>query len=115
MTANVLISYLFIDGECLNATLGKIGERYHLGVTPSLDLTRVRAQHRKVFHYDAIPVQRPDEDDNAHSIRWRRSARSLRESRGRPGITFALAKLISVANAETNKKWSTYTLRSMRC
>jgi hypothetical protein len=69
MTANVSISYLFIDGECLSATLRKIGERYLGGVTPSLDWTRVRKPHRKVYYYDAIPVQRPDEDDNAHSIR----------------------------------------------
>jgi hypothetical protein len=69
MTANVLISYLFIDGACLNATLRKIGERYLGGVTPSLDWTRMRKPHRKVFYYDAIPVQRPDEDDNAHSAR----------------------------------------------
>ena len=69
MTANVSISYLFIDGECLSATLRKIGERYLGGVTPSLDWTRVRNPHRKVYYYDAIPVQRPDEDDNAHSIR----------------------------------------------
>jgi uncharacterized LabA/DUF88 family protein len=69
MTANVSISYLFIDGACLNAALDKIGERYLDGVTPPLDWSRVRARHRKVFYYDAIPVQKSDEDDNTHSSR----------------------------------------------
>jgi hypothetical protein len=43
MTANVSISYLFIDGACLNAALDKIGEWYLDGVTPPLDWSRVRA------------------------------------------------------------------------
>jgi hypothetical protein len=45
----------------------------------------------------------------------RRNARSSRESRGWPGITFAPAKLITANGAETNKKWSTYSLRLTRC
>jgi uncharacterized LabA/DUF88 family protein len=69
MTANVSLSYLFIDGACLNAVLDKIGERYLGGARPSLDWSSVRARHRKVFYYDAVPVQKPDEDENAHSIR----------------------------------------------
>ena len=35
----------------------------------SLDWTRLRSQHRKVFYYDAILVRRPDEDDNTYSTR----------------------------------------------
>jgi uncharacterized LabA/DUF88 family protein len=29
----------------------------------------MRARHRQVFYYDAIPVPRPNEDDTAHSLR----------------------------------------------
>lgn len=63
------VSYLFVDGECLNCTLDKIGERYFGKARPLLDWTRVRSGHRKVYYYDAIPVQKPGEDDNTYSTR----------------------------------------------
>ncbi len=60
LPVNMSATYLFVDGECLIATMGKFGERYFDGVKPTLDWIRLRSGHRKVFYYDAIPVQRPD-------------------------------------------------------
>jgi uncharacterized LabA/DUF88 family protein len=53
----------------INQTLAKFGERYFGGVKPVLDWSRVGREKRKVFYYDAIPVQMAGEDDNAHSAR----------------------------------------------
>ena len=64
-----LISYLFVDGHCLNETLAKFGERYFGSVNPTLDWSRVRGGRRKAFYYDAIPVQLNSEDDNTYSAR----------------------------------------------
>ena len=63
------VSYLFIDGECFGCALEKIGERYFGGVRPVLDWSKVAAGHRKAFYYDAIPVQRHEEEDSAYSTR----------------------------------------------
>jgi uncharacterized LabA/DUF88 family protein len=63
------VSYLFVDGECLNCTLHKIGGRYFGTAMPLLDWRRVRVGHRKIFYYDAIPVQKQGEDDNTYSTR----------------------------------------------
>jgi uncharacterized LabA/DUF88 family protein len=63
------VSYLFIDGECLSCILDKVGERYFGKVRPVLNWLQVAQGHRKTFYYDAIPVQKPAEDDNAHSLR----------------------------------------------
>lgn len=63
------ISYLFIDGGSLHQTLKKLGDRYFGGTTPILDWGLVKGFHRKVFYYDAVPVQLDGEDDNSYSIR----------------------------------------------
>jgi uncharacterized LabA/DUF88 family protein len=73
------VSYLFVDGECLNRLLDKIEERYFGNVRPLLDWRRVRGLHRKVFYYDAIPVQKPAEDDNTYSTRVAPKRRELAE------------------------------------
>lgn len=59
--------------------LDKIGERYFGKVRPFLDWGRVRGVHRKVFYYDAIPVQKPGEDDTTHSTRVAPKRRELAE------------------------------------
>jgi hypothetical protein len=78
------VSYLFVDGECLNRMLDKIGEGYFGKVRPLLDWRRVRGVHRKVFYYDAIPVQTPGEDDNTHSTRVAPKRRELAEIERQP-------------------------------
>jgi len=56
-------SYLFIDAESLNHAIAEFSETYVGEARLKIDLSRLRAQHRKVFFYDAIPVQGRDEGD----------------------------------------------------
>ena len=69
ISQNQPIEYLFIDGECLNRTLSKLAAIYFEGERPPLSWVHVRNFNRKVFYYDAIPVQNYQEDDNSYSAR----------------------------------------------
>lgn len=62
-------SYLFIDGDNLRCTLNKMSERVFGGATLPIDWGRLRGSHRKVFYYDAIPVQQHQEEDGAYAAR----------------------------------------------
>jgi uncharacterized LabA/DUF88 family protein len=83
--AHVSASYLFVDGECLNATLEKIGDRYFDGTKPPINWERLRMGHRKAFYYDAVPVQKSDEDDGAHTVRVAPKRAELAEIEKQPG------------------------------
>ena len=76
------VSYLFVDGECLNCTLKKRQDRYFGNAKPLLDWKRVRMGHRKIFYYDAISVQKQGEDDNTYSTRVAPNGRNWRASKG---------------------------------
>lgn len=62
-------SYLFIDGDNLRRTLRKISERAFGEEPLPIDWQKLRGPHRKVYYYDAIPVQRSEEDDAAYALR----------------------------------------------
>lgn len=63
------VSYLFIDGECLNSALDKVAQKYFDGIKPAINWDHMRNDHRKVFYYDAIPVQKPDEENIVYGAR----------------------------------------------
>jgi len=63
------VSYLFVDAESLRQTLRKISGRVFGGVDLPIDWSKLRGMHRKVFYYDAIPVQQAGEDDVVYSNR----------------------------------------------
>ncbi|MBM3561944.1 MAG: hypothetical protein FJX48_02045 [Alphaproteobacteria bacterium] len=65
----VNICYLFVDGECLNRIVTKVGERYFSNEKPPIDWRRMGESYRKIFYYDAIPVQRAGEDDTFYNAR----------------------------------------------
>lgn len=50
-------------------SLQRVWDRYFGGDQPPLDWLAIRGSHRKVFYYDAIPVQQASEDDNTHAAR----------------------------------------------
>jgi len=79
------VKYLFVDGECLNVVLQKIGDRYLSGARPALDWERLRTPFRKVFYYDGIPVQREMRMRPLILLASRPSARNLREIETQPG------------------------------
>lgn len=60
------ISYLFIDGGCFNAVLNNIGKDFFRDERPAVDWSSIKKNNRKVFYYDAIPVQNNGEDDNSY-------------------------------------------------
>jgi uncharacterized LabA/DUF88 family protein len=62
-------SYMFIDGANMSRTLAQFSERYAFGAELPIEWDFVRGTHRKVFYYDAIPVQLPDEDETAYMAR----------------------------------------------
>jgi uncharacterized LabA/DUF88 family protein len=55
-------SYMFIDGASFRQCLEEISNIFFDGVVPNVDWNRLRDKHDKVFYYDAIPVQLPDEE-----------------------------------------------------
>ena len=80
------VSYLFIDGECLNCTLQKIGARYFEGIRPVLNWKEVARGHKKTFYYGAISVQKPGEDENTHSRRVTPKRSELDEIESQPSF-----------------------------
>lgn len=63
------VSYLLVDAESLRQTLNKISTRVFGGIDLPIDWTKLRSSYRKVFYYDAIPVQQHGEDDAAYVSR----------------------------------------------
>ena len=63
------VSYLFIDGASFRHALADISTFYYEGQELQVNWARLRGSHKKVFYYDAIPVQSPDEDGNTYTAR----------------------------------------------
>lgn len=63
------ISYLYIDGNSFRHAIAEISQIYFEGHNLPIDWSQMRGSHRKAFYYDAIPVQRPDEEGNAYEER----------------------------------------------
>ncbi|WP_176223020.1 NYN domain-containing protein [Aurantimonas sp. 22II-16-19i] len=64
-------SYLFVDAESFRHALVDISSIYFDRAVIKVDWSRLREGHQKVFYYDAVPVQRADEDENAYAVRVR--------------------------------------------
>ena len=62
-------SYLFVDGDNLRQTAQKISDRSFGGQIIPINWNKLRGHHRKVFYYDAIPVQQYQEDDSTYFSR----------------------------------------------
>lgn len=62
-------SYLFVDGESLSRSLREISRKYFNNESLEISWDDLKGEHRKVYYYDAIPVQSPDEDENAYACR----------------------------------------------
>ncbi len=62
-------SYLFIDGGNFWKLLDEFSEIFHDGSRLAVDWRAVRSVHRKVYFYDAVPVQGDGEDDNTYGAR----------------------------------------------
>ncbi|ATQ68921.1 MULTISPECIES: NYN domain-containing protein [Methylosinus] len=69
MPSTINIRYMFIDGECLNRIVSKIGDTYFSGARPPLDWRRLGDSCRKIFYYDAIPVPKAGEDEAIFNAR----------------------------------------------
>lgn len=55
-------SYLFVDGNCLTVTLKNVADRYFGGASIPVDFAALKAGHKKVYYYDAVPVRGYTED-----------------------------------------------------
>ncbi len=66
---NAQTSYLFVDGESLSHSLREISTKYFNNESLEISWNALKGEHRKVYYYDAIPVQSPDEDENAYASR----------------------------------------------
>lgn len=62
-------SYMFIDGANLAAVLRAFGRDFAGHEDVPLNWARLRGSHRKVYYYDAVPVQQRQEDDNSYTLR----------------------------------------------
>ncbi len=67
--AGLPVSYLFIDAASLQAAAQEFSDTYLEGAAVEIDWLKMRGQHRKVFVYDAIPVQIHDEPDAEYIAR----------------------------------------------
>lgn len=65
-------SYLFLDGGCLRARVQEIANRYCDGGTLEIDWLRPAHTFTKVFYYDALPCQLPDQTDEDFQAEHRR-------------------------------------------
>lgn len=61
--------YLFIDGGFLRVLRKKFSNYFLDGNDLELDYSRIRAEHTKVFYYDALPKKREKEKDAAFADR----------------------------------------------
>lgn len=62
-------SYLFIDGANLRSALQAISDKLFGGVELPIAWSKLGSSHRKVFYYDAVPVQQTGEDDTNYNAR----------------------------------------------
>jgi uncharacterized LabA/DUF88 family protein len=79
-------SYLFVDGNSLTHALSRIGERYFDGAMPVINWAGLKAHHRKVFYYDAIPVQIYGELDADYNLRSAPKIAELASIERQPGF-----------------------------
>jgi uncharacterized LabA/DUF88 family protein len=63
------ISYLFVDGACLNKELLGWGEDFGDGEPAQIDYNQLAAEYTKVFYYDAIPAKKDAETDGDYDSR----------------------------------------------
>lgn len=79
-------SYLFVDGGNFWKLLEQFSHTYHDGSRLAADWTLVRSTHRKVYFYDAVPVQGDAEDDNTYGARIAPKLAELSEIERSPGF-----------------------------
>jgi uncharacterized LabA/DUF88 family protein len=58
------ISYLFIDGGCLDCVLGTFSKELFSDQEIEIDYYRLAQGYKKVFYYDCLPDQKRDESDS---------------------------------------------------
>lgn len=62
-------SYLFVDGASFGRSLQDISKDYFNGADLEVNWSKFRSGFRKVFYYDAIPVQEDGESEEDYSER----------------------------------------------
>lgn len=62
--------YLFVDGANAQRTVADFVERYWPGEIAELGWGLIAAEFQKVFVYDALPVRRDDEDEQAFAAKF---------------------------------------------
>lgn len=67
--AAIPTSYLFIDGESFNHMRQRVSSTFFAGIPMEIEWGRVKGEHRKVFFYDAIPVQGHNESGHDYDAR----------------------------------------------
>jgi uncharacterized LabA/DUF88 family protein len=63
------ISYLFVDGACLDKVLEGWGRDFGDGQPAQINYVRLADSYAKVFYYDAIPAKKLDEADADYDAR----------------------------------------------
>lgn len=63
------ISYLFIDGGCLDSVLAIFSKELFSDQKIEIDYYRLAKGYQKVFYYDCLPVQKKDENDSDYQKR----------------------------------------------
>jgi len=79
-------SYLFVDGGNFWELVDEFSKVYHDGSRLGINWGGVRAAHRKVYFYDAVPVQQEAEDDNTYGARIAPKLAQLAEIERSPGF-----------------------------
>lgn len=79
-------SYLFVDGGNFWKLLEGFSQTYHDGSRLAVNWNSVRSAHRKVYFYDAVPVQSEAEDDNTYGARIAHKLAELSEIERSPGF-----------------------------
>lgn len=64
-----MTSYLFLDGACLRSRVRQVAERYCGGQELNINWWGPSAGFRKVFYYDAVPTQKPNETAEDYAAR----------------------------------------------
>lgn len=78
------VHYLFIDGEQLRCTLDKVGREW-FGQPIQIDYQKLQGANQKVFFYDCLPAERPNEIDGSYAMKREAKIAFFDELRAIPG------------------------------